>query len=258
MTATLQAQHDVVRMEADLRRALAKPVAERSWVMAIDVDKCIGCNACTVSCIAENVAPPGVTYRTVQESEIGEYPNVRRVFMPTNCQQCDKPPCVEGLPDDAWTKRPDGILEFHYDRLKGEDVFERVRERCPYTAVYYDSGRYFTDGTPRLAPYETRMSFEYGEPRLRRPTSASSPVGALRKCHFCLHRIEAGMLPACVTTCVGRAMYFGDRNDPGSLVNEHRAGRQVLRMNEDAGTEPRVYYLTGKVFDRKTCQQCHA
>ena len=66
------------------------------------------------------------------------------------------------------------------------------------------------------------------------------------------------MLPACVTTCLGRAMYFGDRNDPGSLVNELRAGRQVLRMHADAGTEPRVYYVTGKVFDRKTCQMCHA
>jgi len=245
-------------MEADLRRALAKPISQRSWVMAIDVDKCIGCNACTVSCIAENVAPPGVSYRTVNETEIGAYPKVRRIFMAVNCQQCDKPSCVEGLPADAWTKRPDGILEFHYDKLKGKAAFEQIKAKCPYKAVYHDDGRYYTDRTPHLAPYETRVSFEYGERRLRRPTSADSPIDAVRKCHFCAHRLAAGMLPACVTTCLGRAMYFGDRNDPGSLVNELRAGRQVLRMKEDAGTEPRVYYVTGKVFDRKTCRMCHA
>lgn len=246
----------LVRMQQELQKALEKPVEKRSWNMVIDTEKCIGCNSCTVSCMAENVAPPGVSYRTVHEEEVGDYPDVRRVFMPTNCQQCDDPPCVEGLPEDAYTKRPDGILVFHYDKLKGKALFEKVKRQCPYTAVYYDTGSFYTDDTPVLEPYETRASFEYGETWFRRG-KGQSPIGAVRKCHFCLHRLNAGMLPACVTTCLGRAMYFGDKNDPDSLVNELTKKREWLHINESAGTQPRVMYLTGAIVDAETCLQCH-
>ena len=91
------AENRLGRMLEDLRRSLSKPVAERSWIIAIDVDRCIGCFTCWIACLAENVLPPGVSYRVVKEVESGEYPDVKRVFMPTNCQQCDNPPCVKGL-----------------------------------------------------------------------------------------------------------------------------------------------------------------
>jgi molybdopterin-containing oxidoreductase family iron-sulfur binding subunit len=68
-------------------------------------------------------------------------------------------------------------------------------------------------------------------------------VGNARKCHFCQHRILEGVLPACVTTCIGRATFFGDANDPESLVAELIASPNVLRLREELGTEPRVYYL---------------
>lgn len=245
------------RMQADLARALQKPVEKRSWVMVIDVDRCIGCHACVVSCMAENAAPPGVSYRVVPEVEDGEFPDVKRVFMPTNCQQCDNPPCVEGLPEDYYTKRPDGILVFHYDKMRGEELFEQVQARCPFTAVYYDDGRFYTENTPRLEPYETRESFEYGQRWKREPGKEEPPIGSIRKCHFCLHRLEAGMLPACVTTCVGGAMYFGDLNDPKSLVSELLKSRESLRLNEEE-TQPRVWYITGTVYSRETCMECHA
>lgn len=246
----------LVRMHDDLKRALKKPVDKRSWVMVIDTDKCIGCNACTVSCMAENVAPPGVSYRVVQEVEDGEYPEVKRIFMPTNCQQCDNPVCLEGVPEDAYTKRPDGILVFHYDKLKGKELFEKVSRQCPYTAVYHDTGAFYTENTPQLEPYETRDSFEYGQ-KWSRNGKGPSPTDAVRKCHFCLHRLEAGMLPACVTTCVGGAMHFGDKNDRESLVNELLKTRQSIRINEFEGTEPRVLYLTGPIADMETCLSCH-
>ena len=244
------------RMLDDLRRSLEKPVEERSWIMAIDIDRCIGCFTCWIACLAENVLPPGVSYRVVREVESGDYPDVRRVFMPTNCQQCDDPPCVEGLPSDAYTKRPDGILVFHYEKLRGEKAYRQVSGRCPYTAVYYDDGRFYTERTPRTEPYETRVSFEYGE-RWSRDGKGKSPVGAVRKCHFCLHRLESGMLPACVTTCLGGAMYFGDRNDPKSLVSEVTKSRASRRINEEEKTAPRVVYLTGTVFSLETCAACH-
>ena len=65
------------RMRAEIHRALQKPVDQRRWGMVIDLRKCIGCKACTVSCVAENNLPPGVVYRPVMTEEIGTFPNVR-------------------------------------------------------------------------------------------------------------------------------------------------------------------------------------
>ncbi|GBD93219.1 tetrathionate reductase subunit B precursor [bacterium BMS3Abin05] len=249
-------EYRLIRMQKDLARSLKKPAAKRSWIMLIDVDKCIGCRACQVSCKAENVSPPGVTYRVVKEVEDGEYPNVNRIFMPTNCQQCDNPPCIKGLPEDAYTKREDGILVFHYEKMKGEKIFKKVQSQCPYTAVYRDTGAFYTANTPELEPYETRICYEYGKEWVRKGAGLS-PIGAVRKCHFCLHRLESEMLPACVSTCVGGAMYFGDKNDSQSLVNELQKKRQTLRINESEGTEPRVIYLTGTIASVSVCAKCH-
>ena len=249
-------ENRLIRLQEDLRRALAKPVDQRSWVMVIDIDKCIGCHACAVSCMAENALPPGVSYRRVFDTEDGEFPEVRRYFMPTNCQQCDRPPCVRGLPKDAYTKRPDGILVFNYEKMKGKRLFEKVKKQCPYTAVYHDEGSFYTEGTPRLEPYEQRPSFDYGKAWTRKK-NGGPPVDSIRKCHFCLHRLEAGMLPACVTTCVGGAMYFGDAKDPQGLINQLRKKRGSLHINESDGTEPRVWYLTGRKEAEPVCADCH-
>jgi molybdopterin-containing oxidoreductase family iron-sulfur binding subunit len=250
-------ENRLIRLQQDLKRSLGKPVEKRSWVMVIDVDKCIGCHACTVACMAENALPPGVSYRVVFDTEDGEFPKVRRFFMPTNCQQCDNPPCVQGLPKDAYTKRPDGILVFHYEKMKGHQLFDQVKKQCPYTAVYLDEGRFYTQGTPKLQPYETRPSFDYGK-RWVRSGSGSSPVEAIRKCHFCLHRLESGMLPACVTTCVGGAMHFGDASDPDAFIQELLQKRSALRINEAEGTQPRVWYVTGQARRPAVCADCHS
>jgi len=246
-------RNEVVRMQADLERALRKPVEERSWIMAIDTRKCIGCSACTVACMAENRLPPGVSYRTVPEVEVGEYPQVRRVFMPTNCQQCDNPPCLKAAPPGAITKRPDGIVALDYAKFRDRAAYERAAKACPYTALDFDDGRYWTQGTPALQAYETRPYTEYG--RRWRRSDGQLPAGAARKCHFCLQRLEAGMLPACVATCVGRAMYFGDRNDRRSLVVEVIQRSPHMHVNANRGTKPRVYYIADDI--RQGCQLCH-
>lgn len=249
-------ENRIVRMQDDLNKALKKPQSKRSWFMVINTDKCIGCHACEVSCMSENALPPGVSYRRVPETEDGEFPDVRRFFMPTNCQQCDNPVCVQGLPDEAYTKRPDGIVEFHYDKMKGKDIFEKVSSQCPYTAVYHDEGTFYTENTPKLEPYETRESYDYGKKWLR-TGKGNSPVDAVRKCHFCAHRLDAGMLPACVTTCVGGAMYFGDMNDPNALINQELNKHQSIKIYESEGTRPRVIYLSGVVASVADCQTCH-
>jgi len=238
----------LLRMQRDIQHALKKPVDQRGWVMVIDGRKCVGCNACTVSCVAENAAPPGVTYRTVPEVEIGDYPNVKRYFMPTQCMQCDKPPCLEEanrVSPGSITKRPDGVVAIDYRKFRGKKAFNAAAKACPYKALYYDDGRFFTDGTPALQPYEKRDSYEYGAAWKRVKGQNTAPVGGGRKCHFCLHRLGASMVPACVSTCVGRAMFFGDIKDPQSLVSELLAKHKdkVLRIRENRGTEPRVYYI---------------
>lgn len=229
----------LLRMQADVRRALKKPVEERRWAMAIDLRKCIGCSACTIACVAENKLPPGVVYRPVIEEEVGEYPHVSRRFVPRPCMQCDNPPCVPVCPVGATYKRPDGIVEINYEACIG---CRYCITACPYAARTFDFGEFYTDGTPEREAYESEASHEYGQSWRR--DGKRSPVGNARKCHFCIHRLEAGMLPACVTTCLGYATFFGDMNDPESLIHELAGKRNVMRLKEELGTKPQVFYLT--------------
>ncbi len=234
-----QPQEDVlIRMMRDLQRALRKPMTQRRWVMVIDRRKCVGCHACTIACIAENKLPPGVVYRPVMDEEIGQYPHVSRRFLPRPCLQCDKPPCVPVCPVHATWKRPDGIVVVDYEACIG---CRYCITACPYAARSFDFGEHYSDGTPHLAEYDATASLEYGRVWQRKGTG--SPVGNARKCHFCLHRIEKGMLPQCVTTCIGRATFFGDASDSDSLVAELIGKPNLMRLKEELGTEPRVYYL---------------
>lgn len=231
-------QNSLLRMQEDLRRAMRKPVEQRRWVMAIDLRKCIGCSACTLSCNAENNLPPGVVYRPVIDEEIGEYPHVTRRFIPRPCMQCDNPPCVPVCPTKATYRRPDGIVEINYEQCIG---CRYCLTACPYSARTADFGDFYTKGTPSAQPYEMRPNFEYGRKWIRK--KGRSPIGNARKCHFCLHRLEAGMLPSCVTTCVGYATSFGDANDPESLVSELLGSPRFVRLKEELGTRPKVFYL---------------
>lgn len=228
----------LIRMQDELRRAMAKPVEQRRWMMVIDTRKCVGCHACTVACIAENKLPPGVVYRPVIQEEFGTYPNVQLRFFPRPCMQCDDPPCVPVCPVNATWKRPDGVTVIDYDRCIG---CRYCVTACPYGARTVDFGLNYTDETPELQPYETLTSHEYGKAWDRR--EHGSPAGNVRKCHFCLHRLEVGQLPQCVSTCIGRATYFGDANDPTSLISEKLRAPNQIRLLEEKGTNPKVIYL---------------
>lgn len=241
----------LIRMQRDLARALAKSVNERRWGMVIDTRKCVGCSSCTVACVMENKLPPGVVYRPVIDTEVGDYPNVTRKFLARPCMQCDNPPCVSACPVGATWKREDGIVEIDYDACIG---CRYCITACPYQARTFDFGEHWTDpaaagkdGALALDTgrrYQDEPSFEYGQEWTRAEgIIPRSPVGNARKCTFCAHRLQAEMLPACVSTCIGRATFFGDLNDPQSLASELIARNNAVRLKEELGTEPKVYYL---------------
>jgi molybdopterin-containing oxidoreductase family iron-sulfur binding subunit len=236
-------------MQRDLRRALGKNGKDIKWGMVIDIARCIGCHACTIACVAENKLPPGVVYRVVLEEEVGEYPYVRRRFIPRPCVHCQNPPCVKACPVTATYKNGQGAVVMNYPRCIG---CRYCLVACPYAARTSDFGEWYTGGTPDLPNkivghkraadgYEVHPAAEYGKKWPDRDDD--SPVGNARKCHFCLHRLKVGMLPACVTSCVGRATFFGNRTDPQSLVFEMIGSPRVFRLKEELGTLPSVYYL---------------
>jgi len=237
-----------LRMMRDLQRALKKPIEQRHWNMVIDLRKCVGCDACSVSCAAENKLPPGVIYRPVIQQEVGTYPNVGHQTLPRPCMQCEEPPCVPVCPVEATWRRPDGIIVIDYDQCIG---CRYCINACPYNARTFDFGLEYVDdaadapqsllGKAKAMRYETEPSFEYAKSWARE--GEESPIGNARKCHFCIPRIEKGLLPECVTTCIGRATYFGDGSDPESLVAELIALPNAFRLKEEAGTRPRVYYI---------------
>jgi molybdopterin-containing oxidoreductase family iron-sulfur binding subunit len=248
----------LMRMQQDVKRAMSKPLSSRSWMMVVDPRRCIGCNACTVACKSENVTPPGVSYRTVKEIETGKFPNISRIFKPVNCAQCDNPPCMKAAPPGAIYKRPDGIVAVDYAKFTSREAFEAARRACPYSALYYDDGSFYTEDTPGgVQPFETRQFDEYESKYERK--HGEEPMGSVRKCHFCLHRLNAGMLPACVSTCIGGAMYFGDKNDPQSLVSEMLAWHYIFDINETMNTRPRLVFVLDDMPDvsRPSCAQCH-
>jgi Fe-S-cluster-containing dehydrogenase component len=238
----------LLRMQRDLVRAMAKPVEQRKWVMVIDQRKCVGCHACTIGCIAENKLPPGVVYRPVLTEERGDFPNVHLKFTPRPCMQCEKPPCVSVCPVQATWRRPDGITIVDYDKCIG---CRYCLTACPYGARTSDFGEYYTDAAAvgsdgqavsgPHAPWEDQPSHEYAKSWDRQ--GHHSPMGNARKCHFCLHRLEVGQLPMCTSTCIGRATYFGDADDPDSLVTELIARNNVHTLLPHKGTQPRVFYI---------------
>ncbi len=249
MVNVIEKQDVLVRMYEDLQRAVQKLPEERHWVMVIDLRKCVGCHACTIACVAENKLPPGVVYRPVLEQEYGTYPNVTRRFLPRPCMQCDEPPCTPVCPVNATYKNEEGITVVDYDQCIG---CRYCITACPYAARTFDFGHTYTERTPvaeglilgreAADDYERAASYEYGEEH-ERTGSEESPIGNVRKCHFCLHRLKEGLLPQCVTTCIGRATLFGDANDPDSVVADLIAQPNVMILKEELGTKPRVYYL---------------
>lgn len=231
----------LITMQNDLVRALQKPREERRWGMLLDTRKCVGCHACNIGCVAEYKLPPGVVYRPVMDQLNGKYPDVERQFIPRPCFHCENPSCVPVCPVGATTKEPDGIVSMTYSKCIG---CRSCISNCPYGARTFDAGHYYTNNTPAIQDYEKEGFYEYGRV-WRRDEKHATVIGSARKCHFCTNRIGKGMLPICVTTCIGRTSYFGDLNDTQSLVRKtiDTNADKIFRLKEETGNDPQVYYI---------------
>ena len=171
----------------------------------IDNRKCIGCHACSVACKAENHVPLGVFRTWVRCVDSGQFPDTRRHFQVTRCNHCDNPPCVAVCPVAAMYRRRDGIVDFDPSRCIG---CKACMQACPYDAVYIDP---------------------------ERATAA--------KCHFCAHRVEAGMQPACVVACPEQAIVAGDIDDPASEISRLIDEEPVTVRRPDKQTRPKLFYV---------------
>jgi Fe-S-cluster-containing dehydrogenase component/formate-dependent nitrite reductase membrane component NrfD len=170
----------------------------------IDQSRCIGCHACTVACKAENDVPVGSFRTWVKYTEQGEFPAVKRHFAVLRCNQCTDAPCVTICPVTALAKRPDGIVDVDPARCIG---CKGCMQACPYDALYIHPG-----------------------------------TGTAQKCHFCAHRVERGLAPACAIVCPTEAIIPGDFHDPGSRVAALRRDNDLSARKTEAGTGPNVFY----------------
>lgn len=172
-----QPHEDVLlRMQRELVKAMSKPVEQRHWIMVIDTRKCVGCDACTVGCVAENKLPPGVVYRPVVKEEFGIFPNVQLRFTPRPCMQCETPPCTPVCPVKATWKRPDGIVTIDYDKCIG---CRYCITACPYHARTSDFGEFYGQGAAIGAPDGAERPVEGGlQPGKTCPTSSTPRTGS--------------------------------------------------------------------------------
>ncbi|MDA8263004.1 MAG: polysulfide reductase NrfD [Actinomycetota bacterium] len=183
--------------------ALRRREGER-WVKVLDQSRCIGCHACTTACTSESEVALGVTRTYVKSVDVGIFPNVRRAFQVTRCNQCENPPCVAACPTGAMYQRPDGIVDFDKKICVG---CKACMAACPYDAIFIN------------------------------PEDHSA-----EKCNFCAHRLDVGLEPACVVVCPTEAIFIGDLNDPTSKVSRVINREAVSVRKPDKATAPGVFY----------------
>ncbi len=180
----------------------SKPVR---WLKVLDQTKCIGCHACTTACKSENEVPVGVTRTYVKSADVGAFPEVRRTFQVTRCNQCSDAPCVAACPTQAMFRRDDGIVDFDKSACIG---CKACMAACPYDAIFINPDDHCAE-----------------------------------KCNMCAHRLDVGLEPACVTVCPVGAILVGDGNDPTSEVAKIVARQPVQVRRPEKETGPAVHYL---------------
>lgn len=215
------------------------PYPGRAWGMSIDLDACIGCNACAAACQAENNVPVvgpeamargrGLHWLRVDRHDRAQG---RTAFQPVPCMHCEKAPCEPVCPVNATVHDHEGLNGMVYARCIGTRT---CANNCPY-------------GVRRFNWQDHRSGLDTPA---RNPDVPLRPRGVMEKCTYCTHRIQAARLDgrldqletACQRACPTQAIRFGDLNDPASAVAQARSDGRAYRLLEELGTRPRTFYL---------------
>jgi molybdopterin-containing oxidoreductase family iron-sulfur binding subunit len=222
----------------------------QAWGMAIDLDACIGCNACSLACQAENNTPvvgPEETARgramhwlRVDRYQHGPVEAPRTDFQPVPCMHCEKAPCEVVCPVNATVHDHEGLNLMVYPRCIGTRT---CSNNCPYKVRRFNWGDY------------ARAT---GALPVRNPEVPARPRGVIEKCTYCQHRIAAARTAAnqegrairdgevetaCQRACPTRAISFGDVNDPESAVSRARREGRHYALLGHLDTRPRTTYL---------------
>lgn len=199
--------------------------------MAINLDRCIGCHTCALSCKMQNNVPDGLMWNrvitkgcTVVDGAVGTYPNLTRTYLPIACQHCENPACQRVCPTGATYKDESGRVEIDYDKCIG---CRMCMAACPYNA------RVFNWSEP-----VREAGFDYGDKDV--PVRSK---GVAEKCTMCKERTDRGEIPMCVQNCPFEARTFGDLDDPESEISKLIAQKSAYTLLPDEGTRPQVYYF---------------
>lgn len=239
---------DKVEQEYDVRPNIrdVKPKKGTEFCYALNLTRCVGCRRCVHACVQENnlSRSPEIQYIRVLKIPQGsmnveeadhhykdnEVPQKGYYYMPVQCHQCENPPCVSACPVQATWQEPDGITVIDYDWCIGCRYCEAA---CPYWA------RRFNFAKPKVPKERLNPDMSYLSNRPRKK-------GVMEKCHFCLHRVREGKLPACVEVCPTGSRTFGNVLDPDSAISYILKNKRVFIFKAEVGTSPRFYYYFDK------------
>ncbi len=231
-------------------------VLQNKWGMSIDLNSCVGCNACVVSCYAENnIAVVGREQvkigRIMQWMRIdtyfeGDLHAPKAHFQPMLCQHCESAGCEQVCPVGATVHTPEGINTMVYNRCVGTRY---CSNNCPYKVRRFNFLLY--------SDYDTE-SLKF----MRTPDVSVRSRGVMEKCSYCIQRIEAvkieadknnraiedgEILTACQQACPTDAIVFGNLNDPKARVTKLKAEERDYQVLADLNYRPRTSYTAGVI-----------